>query len=467
MNLKNILIITRTLPHSAFRIESRRCVFKKLDNDSHVTGLVTDILNHMPEPSVSQRKELDSGLTVIFEPMPWLKTASASLLLPVGSVTDPEGLDGSSAVLAEWMQRGTRKMNSRAFSDSLDALGARHGGSAGREYTTFGISCLASVLPEALKLIAESIRDPRFDQGEFPGAQAVVVQERASLADHPDQRLFEKLGTTFFSSSHGRSPYGTEEGLKALTPTIIKNDYWRRVSPKGAILGIAGWLSWETVIKAAESNFGNWKQKGSANPPSVSVAPRTYVHSQEDINQVQIGLAFETTAPNSPFWYHHVIGLQVLSGSTGSRLHTEVREKRGLVYSVGASTRALKDFSYVVGYAGTKPDRASETLRVVQDELSKMRKGINKEELERAKTGLLSSLVLQGESSGARATALTQDAYLRGRSRSLDEIHKKITVLSLDEVNQYLFALPAPSPTVVTLGPVRLQGKIETDRTLP
>ena len=96
-----------------------------------------------------------------------------------------------------------------------------------------------------------------------------------------------------------------------------------------------------------------------------------------------------------------------------------------------------------------------------------MRKGINKEELERAKTGLLSSLVLQGESSGARATALTQDAYLRGRSRSLDEIHKKITVLSLDEVNQYLFALPAPSPTVVTLGPVRLQGKIETDRTLP
>jgi predicted Zn-dependent peptidase len=424
---------------------------------SHMNLCDTAILDLMSEPRAFQSTELNSGLTVIFEPMPWLQTASASLMLPIGSVTDPEGLDGSGTVLFEWLQRGTSQLDSRAFSDSLDALGASRGGSAGREYTTFGASCLAEALPEVLKLIAASILDPRFDENEFPAAQAVALQERASLADNPDQRLFENLGATFFRSAHGRSAYGTDAGLTALTPDLVRMDYNRRVSATGAILGVAGGVTWEVLVDAAESCFGSWQDGGSTYSPPVVLAPGAYLHSQEDTNQVQIGLAFEAVAPTDPFWYHHVVSLQVLSGSTGSRLHTEVREKRGLVYSVGASTRALKGFGYVVGYAGTKPDRASQTLSVIRDELTRMGHGVTRDELERAKTGLLSSLVLQGESSGARANTLVQDIYLRGRPRSLNEIRERLHGISLDEVNQYLADLPEPVPTVVTLGPVPLQ----------
>ena len=410
----------------------------------------------MSGPTTFHTQRLSSGLTVIFEPMPWLQTASLSLLLPLGSVTDPEGMDGSGAVLYDWLQRGTARLDSRAYSDALDALGARRGGSAGREYTTFGASCLAASLPEVLALIAEGVRQPRFDEAEFEAARALAIQERGALEDHPDQKLFEALGARFFLSPHGRSAYGSDEGLRALTPERVRSDYVRRVGPEGAILGVAGGVDWAALVDAAEVAFGDWRG-GSAESPDVVIDSGAYEHFEEETAQVQIGLAYQAVSPTDPSWYHHVLGLNVLSGSSGARLHTEVREKRGLVYSVGASSRALRGFGYVVGYAGTKPDRAEQTLSVLRDELRRLGEGVTPEELERARTGLLSNLVMQGESSGARAGALVQDGYLRGEPRSLGEIRERLNRISLHDVNRYLADMPEPLPTVVTLGPVALQ----------
>ncbi|HRN19490.1 MAG TPA: insulinase family protein, partial [Trueperaceae bacterium] len=164
-------------------------------------------------------------------------------------------------------------------------------------------------------------------------------------------------------------------------------------------------------------------------------------------------LGFPSPAPGTDDAYTYQVALEVLSGSMGARLFTEVREKRGLVYSVSAFYRSLRGFGYTLGYAGTTVERAAETLEVFLAELGRMAEGVSAAELERARTGLLSSVVMSGEATGSTAGRLANDIALFGRPRTLAEISGRIEGVTLQAVNDYLAANPIPEPTVVTLGP--------------
>jgi predicted Zn-dependent peptidase len=395
---------------------------------------------------------LDNGLWLLFEPMPWLPTLSTTLMVPFGSATDPDGQEGSATVLHDWIQRGAGKLDSRAHSDALEGLGVRRGGGAGREMASLSASFLASELAEVLPLVASMVAEPRLDEHEFAPARELAQQELHSLADNPTQRLFNELMARFLEGGQGRSPYGTEAGLAALRAEGIRQDASRRLGPGGAILALAGGATWDAVKDGVERAFGGWRGSSVDLPEPVLQRPGR-AHVAADSAQTQIGLAFPAPLPSDPDAYVYDLALHVLSGSMGARLFTEVREKRGLVYSVGASYRALHGFGYTLGYAGTTPERADETLRVVLAELARLSEGVAGDELERARVGTLSSVVMQGESSSARASRLASDALLRGRARTLEEIRVEVEKVDLAHMNDYLAEHPFPDPTVVTLGP--------------
>ena len=143
----------------------------------------------------------------------------------------------------------------------------------------------------------------------------------------------------------------------------------------------------------------------------------------------------------------------VLSAGTASRLFTEVREKRGLCYSVSASYAGMKDRGAVLAYAGTKTERAQETLDVMLEEIHKLHDGVTQDELDRARIGMKSRLVMQGESTGSRASAIAADLYVHGRPRTLDQLADRVDSATLDKVNAYL-AENKPGPmTLATIGP--------------
>ena len=141
----------------------------------------------------------------------------------------------------------------------------------------------------------------------------------------------------------------------------------------------------------------------------------------------------------------------------GARLFTEVREKRGLVYSVSASASSHRGVGFSLAYAGTTPARAQETLDVLLAELVKIGEGVSENELERAKTGILSSLVMQEESSRARAGGIARDLWMLGRVRSLDEVTDAINAVSTDGIREFYERHPVGNFSVVTLGPEPLQ----------
>src|SRR5690606_23306115 len=157
-------------------------------------------------------------------------------------------------------------------------------------------------------------------------------------------------------------------------------------------------------------------------------------HVVADSAQVQIGLAFPGPKPGTDEAYVHNVALNVLSGSMGSRPLTEVRATRGLAHSASAPFRPLRGSGSPVGYAGTTPGRADETLAVFLAELERVAEGVAAEELERAKTGMLSALVMQGESSSATAGRLAADVFNLGRARTLQEITAKVEAVTVEDV---------------------------------
>lgn len=402
----------------------------------------------------------DNGLTLVVQEMSWLPSVSFDLLLPFGATTDPAGALGSATVLAEWLDRGAGERDSRTLSDDLDALGVRRGGGAGGESTIFAGSLLADALPEALTIYADIVRRPRLEDAEFELSRTVALQELASLDDSPTQRLFIALSKAYFGSPHGRSVYGEEADLKALTAEGVRQDAARRLAPRGAILSVAGGVRWDEVKALVERLFGDWQGEG-APPPSVEVMPAHVDHIVAKTSQTQIGVAFEALSPNHPDWYKNALAVAVLSKGMGSRLFSEVREKRGLVYSVMAASRAVRGYGYTLAYAGTTPERADETLRVLLGELERLRDGVSAEELERARTGLLSSLVMEGESSGGVASNLARNTFLFGAPRPLEAVKAELMAVTLGSLNTYLAERPVPRFTVLTLGPSALKASQE------
>jgi predicted Zn-dependent peptidase len=405
--------------------------------------------------TTTQIRRFPNGLTLVGEPMPSKQAAAFTFLVPAGSASEPVGRDGLSSVLEGVSYRGAGNRNSRQLSDALDDLGVDRGGGADVEYTTFGGATLGLYLQDALTVYADIIRRPQLPDGEWQPQRDLALQSLDSLDDSPARKMFVQLRRDYFQSGHGRSPIGTREGLNALTLEDLRADHARRFKPQGAILALAGNFDFEAVAAHVETLFGDWE--GAAPPmDEPKIAKPVFQHIEKDTAQQQIGVAYAGVPSTDVDFYSYRVATAVLSGGMGARLFTEVREKRGLVYSVSASASAHRGVGFSLAYAGTTPQRAQETLDVLLAELVKIGEGVSENELERAKIGMLSSLVMQEESSRARAGAIARDWWMLGRVRSLDEITEAVTAVSPASVREFYERHPVGNFSVVTLGPAQL-----------
>jgi predicted Zn-dependent peptidase len=411
----------------------------------------------LPLVSTTQIRQFANGLTLVGEPMPSKQAAAFTFLVPAGSASEPAGLDGLTSVLEGVSYRGAGNKNARQLSDALDDLGVDRGGGADVEYTTFGGATLGLYLQDALAVYADIIRRPTLPEDEWEPQRDLALQSIDSLEDAPARKMFVQLRREYFTSGHGRSSIGTREGLTALTLEDLRADHARRFKPQGAILALAGNFDFEAVAAQVESLFGDWEGAAPPIEDPAPVATPVWQHIEQDTAQQQIGVAYAGVPSTDVDFYAYRVATAVLSGGMGARLFTEVREKRGLVYSVSASASAHRGVGFSLAYAGTTPARAQETLDVLLAELVKIGDGVSNNELERAKIGMLSSLVMQEESSRARAGAIARDYWMLGRVRSLDEVTDAVNAVSSASIREYYERHPVKDFSVVTLGPAKLE----------
>ncbi len=411
-----------------------------------------------------QTKTFANGLTLIVEPMEDVQSAALSLLVPAGSVYDPPGQNGSASVLCEVIPRGAGKRDSKQLSAALDNLGVQHSESVGIVHFTFSAATLAQNLPNALPLYADMILRPWLPEDEFDAARAGVEQSLMAIEDEPRQKIMLELRRRTFDSPWGLPSEGTLADLENLSSKSIRKHYETCFRPDEAIFGVAGNVDFNQISDAIEQLFGDWKSKPKpAFKTSPGGPPRD--HITLDSAQTQIGVAYDSVPYRDPDYYAAWAAVSVLSGGMSSRLFTEVRERRGLCYSVHASLSSLRDEARVLCYAGTKADRAQETLDVTIRELKRIGQGIAEDELVRCKARAKSSLVMQQESTFARSSSIARDWYHLKRVTTLKEVRDKIDALTVKDVLDYVSKHPANDFTIVTIGPNQLEEPREVGET--
>ncbi len=399
---------------------------------------------------------LPNGLWLIAEPIAASKSLAMTLLTPAGSAPEPVDQQGVAAVLSDLIFRGAGGRSARDHCDALDNLGVQRDASVETHHLRLSAAMIGRHVDQALPLLADVICRPNLDEATFAPSRDLAIAAIDSLNDEPQQRVMLTLRQRFNPQPLGRSLYGQREHLQALTIEQAR-DYWkRRVCPDGAILAFAGAFDWAQLRSLVEQHFSNWQGK-AVETPAGAPGPRGYLHESAQTAQVHLALAYDALSEADPRNMTQRAAVAVLSGGMSGRLFTNVREERGLCYAVYALYSGQRDRGGVVAYAGTTGPRAQETLDVLTAELRRMSEGVASDEFERAIVGMKSRLVMQGESTAARAAALAHDQFLLDRPRSLDELAELVDAVTLDDLNDFVRSHPPGEMTIVTIGPEPLQ----------
>jgi len=399
---------------------------------------------------------LDNGLTIITEKMTAVRSAAIALSIPAGGCYEPSGKNGVASLLSDLMLRGAGGNDSRAISVAFDNLGVQYHLSPGWHQITFSAATIADRLPETLRLVADIFLRPQLKQDSFEMCKIGREQTLRSIEDEPRQMLMIELRKRCYTPPWNRSSEGSLENLPEISHQDVRTHFQNCSVPTGAILGIAGDVDTSQIVSQCEQLFGSW----SGESPSLSQGSEpkpTSNHIEHDSTQTQIGIAYRAVPYRDPDYYRAWTAVNILSGGMSSRLFTKVREERGLCYAIGASLNTLKEEARILCYAGTTNDRAQETLDVTIEELKNIDQNVTESELQRCQARAKSALIMQEESTMARASSLVRDWFHLGHITTLGEVRERIESIHTEDVVAYARQHPASDLQVLTIGPQPLQ----------
>ena len=401
---------------------------------------------------------LSCGMPLLVEEISGVRSAAISLAIPAGNAEDPVERLGMATMWSEMLLRGCGGRDSRQDADHADTLGITRAASNGSYYLSISAAFLAERLPEVMDLVTDMIFRPLFDLESVEPARELALQSLEALKDDPQERCLTAARERHYRTPFDRSGLGTVDGLTAITHADLVSGWQRKCTPQRAILGVAGAVRCAEVLDLSERAFDGW----TGLSPDFPIGPppsRGYQHITDQSNQVQIVLLHDGPPENQRNDRDALlekIVISVLSGGMSGRLFTEVREKRGLCYSVSASYRGDRTYGVCLAYVGTTPERAQTSLDVLQEQLEHINTPagrVTPEEFARAIVGMKTAVVFSGESTSARAAALVTDQHRLDAPRSLDQLTSMIDSVTLDEVNAYLSRRRLGTFTIQTLGP--------------
>lgn len=403
--------------------------------------------------------ELANGMTLVGQQMDHVSSAAITLVAPCGASYDPPEAAGAASVACEWCLRGAGDRNTRQLNDALDALGCQHHETIRSEHLLLTAALLGRNLLAALGIFADILLRPHLGDETFAPSRMLIEQDLASLEDEPARKCSVLLREKFYPWPLGRCVCGSAETLGAIEPEMLRRHLREHVSPTGTVLAVAGDVNWPALCDRVEELFGDWPASGPR-AREVSPAAGGFTHVAKGSAQTHIALAYEAVPIVHRQYYAARMGEMVLSGGASARLHTEIREKRGLAYHATAHYHSLKDHAGMFAYVGTRPELAQETFDRTVGEIRRLSEGISGEEIRRARTQLRSAMIMQGESTSARANALASDWYHLGRVRSLAELSEAIQSVTPDDVLAYLRDCPPRDFTLLVVGPEPVETSI-------
>jgi predicted Zn-dependent peptidase len=394
---------------------------------------------------------LDNGIVLLGEFLPGVESVAVAFHAPAGAVHDGPGRCGLATLAGEMCLRGAGERSSRQIVETLEGAGIQWSQGVSSSHASFAGAMVARQLPVALPVYADILRRPRLPADELEPARQMVLQNLAGVEDDPAHRVMTTLREMHFPAPWGMPSEGVSADVERLDIAAIRDFVAAHVRPAGMIVAIAGRIDWDDFVRRAAALFGDW-EPGTAAPVATGPRGPRLRHVPHDSQQTHVALAWSAPPYRSDESYEATAALAILGGGSSSRLFTEVRERRGLCYSVSSGYQTHREFAMALGYAGTTAARAQETLDVMLAEIDRLPGTITADEVERVKARAKSGLVMQQESSAARAGAIARQWYHLGRVRTLAAELDRYDRLTVEAIESWLASRPPRDLTVVSLG---------------
>ena len=399
---------------------------------------------------------LPSGLTVVTDAMPHLETASLGVWVGAGSRDELADEHGIAHLLEHMAFKGTKRRNARQIAEEIEAVGGDLNAATSVETTTYYARVLKADVPLALDVLSDILTNPAFDPDELTREHNVVMQEIGAAEDTPDDIVFDHLQRTAFPGQPiGRSILGTRESVKSINASRLRQYLARNYRGPDMVVAASGSVTHASVVDEAGRLFGSFKGEAGPAPEPARFIGGQYIERQ-DLEQAHLAFGMEGLPQRDPLLFSLQVFSNIMGGGMSSRLFQEVREIRGLCYTISSFHMAYSDTGFFGVYAGTDDNDAPELMQVVIGELDRAVSTITEEEVARAKAQMKAGLLMALESSSARAEQLARQIMIYGRPLPIAEIVGKIEAVTVESTQAAGRGLLARSrPAVAGLGPGR------------
>ncbi|MBI1179470.1 MAG: insulinase family protein [Alphaproteobacteria bacterium] len=398
---------------------------------------------------------LPNGLRVVTEPMDQFRTTSIGVWVGVGARAESAEQNGVSHMLEHMAFKGTATRSALDIAEAIEDVGGHLNAYTSREQTAYYARVLEEDVPLAVELLGDILQRSAFEPDELERERGVVIQEIGEVQDTPDDLVFDLLQEAAYpDQAVGRSILGTVETVSGFSRDSLSGYMDRHYGAGAMVVAAAGKVDHDRLVALVADQFGGLE---AGVPAELAEAEYRGGDLRRDRKFEQVHLTFGF--PGVSFADDRFFATQVMSTILGegmsSRLFQEVREKRGLAYSVYSFNAALADGGLFGIYAGTSPAQADELATVIAGELGRMTLDVTERELVRARAQLKASTLMALESSWSRAEQMARQLMMFGRIVPLEEIVARIEGVTLEAVAEAARSVMAGSPTVAAVGPLR------------
>lgn len=398
---------------------------------------------------------LSNGMTVATETLPQVESVALGVWVKSGARNERDDEHGIAHLLEHMAFKGTGSRSAWQIASQIENVGGEINAATSVETTSFYARVLRDDVPLAIDILADILQDSRFDEHELEREQHVILQEIGAAHDTPDDIVFDRFTETAFRhQTIGRSILGTPETVKSFTSTQLRSFMERQYGADRMVVVAAGAIDHDEFVRKVEDRLGGFRATADSSLPNFAHYVGGDYREHRDLMDAQIVLGFEGRAYHVRDFYASQILSMILGGGMSSRLFQEVREKRGLCYSVYAFHWGFSDTGLFGVHAATGRDDIEELVPVILSQLDKVGDYVNQEELDRARAQYRAGLLMSAESPASRASQIARQLLLFGRPIPMEELVDRLSKLTIERLADLAGRLFSTKPTLTAIGPI-------------
>ena len=397
--------------------------------------------------------ELPNGLRVVSDTMDQVETVSLGAWVEVGARDEDADINGISHLLEHMAFKGTQRRDAKAIAEEIENVGGHLNAYTTRESTAYYAKFMKEDMPLAVDIIADILQHSVMDSTELSREQDVIVQEINQSFDTPDDVVFDYFQETAFpDQALGRPVLGTADLVRAMTPDTLLGYMGKHYSATGMVFAAAGNLDHQRLVDLAEDAFDSLPE-----PTNGGHEQARYVggdsHQTRDLEQAHVLVGLEGMAFDDPDFYAASVMSTVLGGGMSSRLFQEIREKRGMAYSIYAYLQCYTDGGLFGVYAGTDKSQVEELVPLIFAQIKEISGGLLDTEIARARAQIKAGILMSLESTSSRSEQLARQMVVFKKPLSIEDTIAKVEAVDEDAIKRVAERLLASPPTLTTLGP--------------